>query len=509
MKTAVIYARYSSENQTEQSIEGQLRVCQDYAQKHDILILDSYIDRAMTGTNDNRPAFLKMIKDSERKEWNYVLVYKLDRFSRNKYETTIHKHTLKENGVKLLSAMENIPDTPEGIILESLLEGMNQYYSAELAQKVHRGLNESYIKGNYTGGYLPYGYQVENKKCVIDDEEAVIVKEIFARYAQGYTVVAIASELKTRGVRTKTGKKLNEKTIYKMLVNIKYSGKVIHDGKTFDNIIPRIVPEDIWKKVQDICAENKHAPGRKKDIYDYILSGKLICGKCKARMVGESGTSETGTIHYYYSCLTRRRKKLPCDLKSVGKKYLEDTVINTTWKMLSDTNVIDRIADSVYKLHAKESADNTNLKAMESEKATMLKAANNLIAAVEQGIVTEQTKARLKELETLISGLEFDIEREKQKSYTYLTVNIIKEYLNSIIKGDTEDIEVRKCIVKTFVREVILYEDKIVITYNFCETSERHKITQETTLEVERQSETAASSSVSGSYKGDFPQAHP
>ncbi len=122
MKTAVIYARYSSENQTEQSIEGQLRVCQDYAQKHDILILDSYIDRAMTGTNDNRPAFLKMIKDSERKEWNYVLVYKLDRFSRNKYETTIHKHTLKENGVKLLSAMENIPDTPEGIILESLLE---------------------------------------------------------------------------------------------------------------------------------------------------------------------------------------------------------------------------------------------------------------------------------------------------------------------------------------------------------------------------------------------------
>ena len=123
MKTAVIYARYSSDSQTEQSIEGQLRECEEYAKKNNILILGTYIDRAMTGTNDNRPDFQRMIKDSSRKEWDYVLVYKLDRFSRNKYETAIHKNTLKNNGVKVLSAMENIPDTPEGIILESMLEG--------------------------------------------------------------------------------------------------------------------------------------------------------------------------------------------------------------------------------------------------------------------------------------------------------------------------------------------------------------------------------------------------
>ena len=131
MKTAVIYARYSSDTQTEQSIEGQLRVCQDYAKNNDILVVGTYVDRAMTGTNDLRPDFQRMIKDSNKRQWDFVLVYKLDRFSRNKYETTIHKHTLKENGVKVLSAMENIPDSPEGIILESLLEGMNQYYSVE------------------------------------------------------------------------------------------------------------------------------------------------------------------------------------------------------------------------------------------------------------------------------------------------------------------------------------------------------------------------------------------
>ena len=123
MKKAAIYARYSSDAQTEQSIEGQLRVCQQYAKNNNILIVDTYIDRAMTGTNDMRPDFQRMVRDSAKRQWDYVIVYKLDRFSRDKYATTIHKHTLKENGVKLLSAMENIPDTPEGIILESLLEG--------------------------------------------------------------------------------------------------------------------------------------------------------------------------------------------------------------------------------------------------------------------------------------------------------------------------------------------------------------------------------------------------
>ena len=185
MKTAVIYARYSSDSQTEQSIEGQLRVCQQYAKNNDILIVDTYIDRAMTGTNDLRPDFQRMIKDSNKRQWDYVLVYKLDRFSRNKYETTIHKHTLSNNGVKVISAMENIPDTPEGIILESLLEGMAEYYSAELAQKVKRGMHETRLKGNYQGGGLPYGYKVDGRKIVIDETKEDIVKFIFKQYAMG------------------------------------------------------------------------------------------------------------------------------------------------------------------------------------------------------------------------------------------------------------------------------------------------------------------------------------
>jgi DNA invertase Pin-like site-specific DNA recombinase len=212
IKTAVIYARYSSDNQSEQSIDGQLRVCNEYAKNNDIIILDTYIDRAMTGTNDNRPDFQRMIKDSSRKEWDYVLVYKFDRFSRNKLETAIHKNTLKTNGVKLLSATEYIPDSPEAIILESMLEGYAEYYSAELSQKVKRGLNESRIKGNYTGGHLLYGYRKENQKLVIDEEKAEHVRFIYEQYAQDVYVKDIIDNLTARGVLNK-GKRFAINTI--------------------------------------------------------------------------------------------------------------------------------------------------------------------------------------------------------------------------------------------------------------------------------------------------------
>ena len=505
MNKAVIYARYSSDTQTEQSIEGQLRVCQQYAKANNILIVGTYIDRAMTGTNDLRPDFQRMIKDSSKHQWDMVLVYKLDRFSRDKYESTIHKHTLKENGVKLVSAMENIPDRPEGIILESLLEGMNQYFSAELSQKVLRGMRESYLKGNYTGGILLYGFNVIDKKVVIDEQEGPIVKEIFAKFAQGYTVVEIADNLKTRGIRTKKGEYLIDKKIYRMLGNTKYTGKVRHGDTVYSNIYPQLIDERTWQAVQKIRNANKHLPGQKKDIYEFILSGKLICGDCKQKMVGISGTSHTGAKHYYYTCLSRPRKRRPCGLHSVGKQYLEDTVIQTTWRFLSEKNTVKQIAETPYQMHERDCRSNSILKSLENQRSAALKATQNLISAIEQGFLTEQTKMRLKELETQISQLDFDIEQEKQRSYTYLTPQMIEDFLNSVIRGDIENMEIRKAIVKVFIREIILYNDKIVITYNFCNTFNKHKITQTDIKAIEKQSKTAAFSYPLGSNKLSSP----
>ena len=478
MKKAVIYARYSSASQTEQSIEGQLRVCQDYAKHNDILIVGEYIDRAMTGTNDARPNFQRMIKDSGKQEWEIVLVYKLDRFSRNKYDNAINKRTLKNNGVRVVSATEHIPDSPEAVIFESMLEGMAQYYSEELSQKVHRGLDESYRKGNYTGGYQILGYDVMNKKNVINEAEAAIVREIFTKYANGYTAQAIAADFQKRGVRGKRNTVLTDKQIYKILGNTKYNGKVRHGETVYDNIYPKIIDDVLWQAVQDIHVENQHAPSRKKDIFDYILSGKLVCGHCKRQMVGISGTSKTGAIHYYYACLSRTRYKEQCPAKTITKQELEDLVIHTTWQMLASDETITKIATDLFELHQKESRDSSKLKGLESNRAAALKARTNLISAMEQGIITEQTKIRLKELETEIARLDYAIEEEKQRKYTYLTVEMIERYLRNVICGDIDAVDVRKLIVKHFIREVQLFNDHVLISYNFTEDHPPYSITK-------------------------------
>ena len=224
MKTAVIYARYSSDRQTEQSIEGQVRVCNDYAERNGILIVNQYIDRATTGTNDNRDAFQQMLKDSDKKQFDFVLVYKLDRFSRNKFEMAMHRKRLKDNGIKILSAMENIPDSPEGILLESLLEGMNQYYSEELSQKTRRGQRETRIKGLHCAGKLNYGYYTEKKKVFIHSEEGPVVKEIFERYAAGERGNEIAISFAERGILYR-GKPFSAANIYVILHSEKYTGR--------------------------------------------------------------------------------------------------------------------------------------------------------------------------------------------------------------------------------------------------------------------------------------------
>ncbi len=365
---------------------------------------------------------------------------------------------------------------------------MSQYYSAELSQKVLRGLNESYRKGQYTGGPVIYGYDVVDKKNVINPEEAEIVKEIFTKYSQGYTATALAKDLQARGIRTKKGYYITDKKIYKILANTKYNGKIRHVDTIYDNIYPKIIDDVTWQKVQDIHAENQHAPGRKKEIYDFILSWKLYCGDCQRPMVGESGTSRLGRIYYYYSCLAKRRKQHPCKLKSVDKQWLEDIVINSTWALLADEGIVRYVAETLCKIHEETSRNNTVIKSLEAQRQNALKATQNLISALEQGIVTEQTKIRLKELEAQITGLDFDIGQEKQRNYTYLSPESVEKYLNSIICGDIQEMPVRKLIVKAFVREVILDNDSVTIAYNFTEHSTRYRVTQEIIQKVQRQS---------------------
>ncbi len=497
MKTAVIYARYSSESQTEQSIEGQVRVCQQFAEKHDLLIIDSYIDRATTGTNDNRASFQQMLKDSKRGQWSVVIVYKLDRFARNKYESVVNRKKLSDNGVELVSAMENIPDTPEGKLFLAVIEGFNEYFSEDLKQKVNRGLRESWLKGNATGGLPPIGYDIKDKKYVVNEPEAKVVREIFQKYAQGYTAAAIAEYLKEQGIRKKSGKYITEKYVYIIIHDRRYTGVVEHQGTEYTNIFPQIISEEVWQQVSAITEENKKAPSRKKDVFDYILSGKLICGECKHKMVGISGTSRTGDLHYYYSCREKRKDSTKCTCKPVKKQVLEDYVIDATVKMLSTNSIITEIAKSVCAAHKRLTEDNSALNTLLQKRKDAVKAADNIVKAIEKGIITDFTKDRLAQLQETVNLLDIEITKEKKKTNAELNVDEVEKFLLSKVFENPDDIKIRKLLVNTFIREIIWYGDRLVITYNFQENVVPDKLTKSHIEEVEKQVEDASQSATS------------
>lgn len=456
MKTAVIYARYSSDSQTEQSIEGQLRVCEEYAQKNNILILNTYIDRAMTGTNDNRPDFQRMLKDSNRHEWNYVLVYKLDRFSRNKYESTIHKRTLKNNGVKVLSAMENIPDTPEGIILESLLEGMNQYYSAELSQKVRRGMKETRLKGNFTGGYLIYGYNVENRKVVINESQAEVVRYIFEQYSLGVYVKDIIKSLTAKGIYNH-GKPFARNTVYNILKSEKYSGIYRHDGEVFENIYPQIVPTEVYERVRAKIDENKY--GKRSVEVVYLLRQKMKCGYCGMPISAETGTSKNGQVKRYYKCLGRKRGS-DCKKSMIGKDFLENLIVSTTVEELSRPQVMNALVKGLLDIQEQQSNGTPILKMLTKEKRQTENAINNIMTAIENGVITNTTTRRLKELEEQQESLERQILIERSKTAVKLSESDMREFYTQALELEPQ------MLINYLIKEIVLFDDKIEIHYN-------------------------------------------
>ncbi|MDE7296285.1 MAG: recombinase family protein [Clostridia bacterium] len=456
MKTAVIYARYSSDSQTEQSIEGQLRVCEEYAQKNNILILNTYIDRAMTGTNDNRPDFQRMIKDSNRHEWNYVLVYKLDRFSRNKYESTIHKRTLKNNGVKLISAMENIPDTPEGIILESLLEGMNQYYSAELSQKVRRGMKETRLKGNFTGGYLIYGYNVENRKVVINESQAEVVRYIFEQYSLGVYVKDIIKSLTAKGIYNH-GKPFKRNTVYNILKSEKYSGIYRHDGEVFENIYPQIVPTEVYERVRAKIDENKY--GKRSVEVVYLLRQKMKCGYCGMPISAETGTSKNGQVKRYYKCLGRKRGS-DCKKSMIGKDFLENLIVSTTIEELSRPQVMNVLVKGLLDIQEQQNNGTPILKMLTKEKRQTENAINNIMTAIENGVITNTTTKRLKELEEQQESLERQILIERSKTAVKLSESDMREFYAQALELEPQ------MLINYLIKEIVLFDDKIEIHYN-------------------------------------------
>lgn len=336
----VIYARYSCDNQREESIEGQLRDCKEYAKRHDILVVDIYIDRAFSAKTDRRPAFQQMIKDSAKRGFEAIIVWKLDRFARNRYDSATYKAKLRKNGVRVISANENISEGSEGILLESVLEGMAEYYSADLSEKVLRGHMENALKCKSNGGGIPIGFYVdEEKHYQIDPLTAPRVREAFESYADGKKVIDIAENLNRHGVIPHRGKKCTISTVILMLKNRKYLGEYKYRDMVVPGGIPRIVSDELFERVQKQLVKNKKAPARHKAEDDYLLTTKLFCGDCGSMMFGESGTSSSGTVYHYYKCSNAKRHG-GCRKKSVRKTWIEDIVVGSVHELLCDKALI-------------------------------------------------------------------------------------------------------------------------------------------------------------------------
>lgn len=462
MKKAVIYARYSSDSQTDQSIEGQLRVVNQYALNNDYIIVDTYIDKAMTGTNTNRPGFQKMIADSAKKEFDFILVYKLDRFARNRFDSAFNKKILKKNGVRLISATENISDSPEGIILESMLEGMAEYYSAELSQKVKRGQYESLQKGTFLGGTMLYGYKTNNKIIEINEEQAYVVRKIFTAYANGKTAIQIAEMLTADNIVNNQGRHFCANSIMNMLKNKKYTGLLKYGEHVKEDYYPRIIDDNTFDIVARRIEANKRSPARMKAYCQYRLSGKLYCGHCKSLMTGESGTSKQGSIHNYYKCFGRKKHN-GCNKKTVPKDELENLVVALVLQhILAEDKIIDTI-ESVMTAYNNSVSQSTELTLLKQEQAQNEKYINNILSAIKNGIFSESTQKELISLEKRRTELEEAILVQEAFQQNKLSKEQILFFFKKFISEELNDEEAKTSIIETLVYKVILYDNKIRI----------------------------------------------
>ena len=461
---AVIYARYSSISQREESIEGQVKECTAYAECNGYSVIGTYVDRALSGTTDNRPQFQKMIDDSKRKLFDIVIVWKLDRFARNRYDSARYKHQLKKNGVRVISATEQISKGAEGILLESVLEGYAEYYSEDLKEKVVRGLKVNAAKGKWNGGTLPIGYVVDEEQHLqINEMTAPYVKEAFKQYDEGKTIAEIQSYFKEKGITNTKGRAVSWAAVQHMLSNRRYIGEYSFRDIVIPDGIPAIVPLDLFERVQEKLKKNKKAPARAKAVENYLLSTKIFCGHCGATMNGESGTGRNGTTHRYYKCHAVKTKKNDCKKKPVKKEWIEDLVVKETMDMLMDDDAIEAIVSMLMRI---QDEDNTDLPMYEQQLRETETAIENAVNAILGGIVSQALQTKLTQLESTKEELLVRIAEEKLEK-PKISAEFMTFWLHRFRKLDVTKEAHRQMLIDTFVNAVFVHDDKLLLTFNF------------------------------------------
>ncbi len=488
---AVAYARFSSDNQREESIEAQVRAIKEYAERNGYALHKIYADRGISGTTDNRPEFQRMIDDAKNEAFDVVIVHKLDRFARNRADSAIYRQELSKHNIRLVSVLENFDESPESIILQSVIEGYNEYYSKNLRREVIKGLKENALSCRFTGGIPCLGYDIDKNtlKYVINPLEARAVKLIFKMYLDGEGYTTIISELNRRGFKTKRGKEFGKNSLYEILRNEKYSGVYVynkavsvdangkwnrHQVRNEDEIIrieggiPQIISKEDFKKVQEKMAERKHKTASFKARQEYLLSGKIKCGECGSTYAGNSRkATNKNPLYISYNCV-RKNGKVSCKNPGIKRDEFERLVLNRLSEAVFNEKVLpiilDKYNDYAISRNSEYIIESKDLKKKIAETEKGISNIVNIVVATGSATLTN----KLKELEETKAGLEQALfETEKQLADMHIDEGRLKAAFRTakeMLRSGT--LKNRKAIVGQYVKQIIIYKDRIELEYN-------------------------------------------
>ena len=476
MKKAVAYVRFSSDNQREESIDAQVRAITENCQNNNIELTKIYADEAISGRSvKEREQFLEMISDSKIGLFNFVIVHKLDRFARNLHDQVVYEKRLEDNGVKLISVTENLNDDPESTILKSLLIGMSQYYSENLSREVKKGQKENAFKSIHCGGIPPLGYDLdENKKLIINHDEAESIRLMFKLALEGYSTVMIAYTLNKLGKRNKKGLPFRKTSVRDNLMNIKYIGTYywgLKDEKgrkqnkpiIKENSHEPIIDKETFYKVQLKFSNRKTGP-RMRSERMYYLTGFCKCGECNGVYSGGyRSKSRNGDVNYGYECKNRKLKEKDCKNKPIRKEVLENYVFDVIKENILTNKNIDFLAKEVENLVKEKlllSIKEKEIYEQKIEKVELM-LSKLLDQFLEGAISKELFEKKKKELEKNDLFL-------KEKLFSLENIGKIKEgsvrnYLQNLKQG-FKNLKTKRVILDTFVYNIAMYKEKIEVT---------------------------------------------
>lgn len=452
----VIYARYSSHNQREESIEQQVAECRAFAARENIEVVEVYADKAVSGRSDRRTAFQKMLRDADLKKFEVVIAYKSNRIARNMLNALQYEARLDALGIKTLYVKEEFGNTATGRFALRMMMNINQFYSENMAEDIKRGMKDN-AENCKVNGSVAYGYRKgSDGRYELDPVSAPVAREIFERIASGERLTDIANDLNARGIRTKYGNPWKVSSFDRMLRNKSYIGVYHNSGIEVPGGMPSIISEEVWEKVQKI----KDGTLPQQAATDYLLTGRLFCGECGSPMVGVSGTSRNGEKHFYYSCNGHRLAD--CPKKNERKEQLEETVVRLTQENILTDEFIEELADAVFEMQTKAS-ESMHLEDHKKHRADIQRRIGNLTEAIEEGIRTKTTLDRLRDLESEL--VEVDRHIAEIAAFRPVERDKVVFTLSKLKDGSYTDKNYQRLLIRSFVRSVTVFDDHLKVDY--------------------------------------------